>query len=139
MFKGEHWCALDEKGRLNFPAKFREEMGPAFTITRWLENCLVAFPAEQWDRIEKLLATGTITQGIDVKRKLYGGATDVTMDKQGRVLIPPELRRRAGLKKDVVVIGVGQVVEIWDADTLDDFDESVPNNEIANAMRELGI
>lgn len=139
MFKGEHRCALDEKGRLNFPAKFREEIGAAFTLTRWLDNCLVAFPAQQWDRIEALLAKGSLVKGHKVKRLLFGGAVDVAPDKQGRILVPPELRRHAGLQKEVAVVGVGELVEIWDVEAWEALDDTMESEEIAAAMEELGI
>lgn len=139
MFKGEHWCTLDEKGRLSFPTKFRDEIGQSFTITRWLGHCLVAFPTDQWNRIESILSGNSLVKGLEVKRMLYGGAVDVTMDKQGRVLIPPELRRRAKLEKDIVVLGVGQMIEIWNADILDALDQEQASDEIAKTMEDLGI
>lgn len=139
MFKGEQRCALDDKGRINFPAKFREEMGAEFTLTRWLDKCLVAFPPKQWDRVVALLAQGGLTKSRKIKRLLYGGAVDVTPDKQGRILIPTELRGHADIQKEVVVVGVGELVEIWDLDAWISQDDELESDEIAEAMEELGI
>lgn len=139
MFKGEHHCALDDKGRLNFPAKFRAEMGGAFTVTRWLDGCLVAFPQKQWERVETMLATGSLVKGHKARRMLLGSAADVTPDKQGRILLSPELRRHAKLDKDIAVVGVGDMVEIWDAETWHAQDEALGGEEMAEVMMELGL
>ncbi|MGD9559525.1 MAG: division/cell wall cluster transcriptional repressor MraZ [Oscillospiraceae bacterium] len=139
MLKGEHRCALDDKSRLNFPAKLRDEMGEAFIITRWLDDCLVAFPQGEWERIAELLAEKGVVKSRDVLRFLYAGAEDVCPDKQGRILIPAHLRQHAGLDKDVVVIGVGQHAEIWDAEAWSGMAGRLGSGTIAAAMEEMGL
>lgn len=137
MLFGEHRCTLDEKGRVNFPARFRDEMGESFIVTRWLDDCLVAFPEGEWERISNLLAEKSVVKSRDVQRFLYSGAAEATPDKQGRILIPVPLREHAGLEKDVVVIGVGRHAEIWDAAAWRSMNERLDSVSIESAMEEL--
>lgn len=136
---GEHRCALDEKGRLNFPAKFREEMGDTFVITRWLDDCLVAFPQSEWERISAILSEKSMVKSRDIQRFLYSGAAEAAPDKQGRILVPMALRKHASLSKDVVVIGAGRKAEIWDAQAWDEMNGNtrMDSDTIAAAMEEL--
>ncbi len=134
---GEHRCALDEKGRLSFPARFREEMGDSFVVTRWLDDCLVAFPSDEWQRISSLLAEKSVVKSRDVQRFLYAGASEAAPDKQGRILVPAPLREHASLSKDVVVIGVGRHAEIWDAEAWRGMAARMSSGSIAQAMEEL--
>ena len=112
MLMGEYNYAIDEKGRLNFPARFREQMGQVFVITRWMDNCLVAFPESEWQLICEKLQGKSLVKTREIQRFLFAMATEVTPDKQGRVLISPSLRTPAGLQKDVTIIGVGKHAEI---------------------------
>lgn len=138
MLFGEHRCMLDDKGRVNFPARFRDEMGDSFIVTRWLDDCLVAFPEAEWERISGLLAEKSVVKSRDVQRFLYAGAAEATPDKQGRILIPPPLREHAQLQKEVVVIGVGRHAEIWDAESWRRrMDEKLDSATIETAMEEL--
>ena len=137
MLFGEHRCTLDEKGRVNFPARFRDEMGESFIVTRWLDDCLVAFPEGEWERVSNLLAEKSVVKSRDVQRFLYSGAAETTPDKQGRILIPVPLREHAGLEKDVVVIGVGRHAEIWDAAAWRSMNERLDSVSIESAMEEL--
>ena len=111
---GEYNYTIDDKGRLNFPAKFREKMGAAFVVTRWLDDCLVAFPETEWQRITDILRSKSMVKTRDIQRFLFAAAQEVAPDKQGRILLEPALRSHAGLQKEVTVIGVGGYAEIWD-------------------------
>ena len=122
---GEYNYTIDDKGRLNFPAKFREKMGAAFVVTRWLDDCLVAFPETEWQRI------------TDIQRFLFAAAQEVTPDKQGRILLEPVLRSHAGLQKEVTVIGVGSYAEIWDTAAWQKKQASLSGADIEAAMEEL--
>lgn len=137
MLMGEHRCALDEKGRLNFPAKFREEMGKDFIVTRWLDHCLVAFPQAEWQRIAEILVDKSFVKSRDVQRFLYSGATKASPDKQGRIIVPAPLRTHAGLQKDIIVIGVGRHAEIWDAAAWERMADKMDDDMIEQAMEEL--
>lgn len=114
MLIGEYFHNVDEKGRMNFPSKLREELGEKFYITRWLDDCLVVFSKEEWEIICDKIKTQSITRSRDVQRFLFANAAQVEPDKQGRILIPQNLRESSGIKKDVAIIGVLNRAEIWD-------------------------
>ncbi len=137
MLIGEYRCVMDEKGRLNFPARLREEMGESFIVTRWLDNCLVAFPQEEWERISAALAEKSVVKSRDIQRFLYSGAGEVKPDKQGRILVSTHLREHATLNKDVLVVGVGRHAEIWDEQAWKRMNERLDSAPIAAAMEEL--
>lgn len=113
MFFGEQTCTMDDKNRLSIPARFREELGSEFIITRWLDHCIIVLPLEQLTHIESSLADKGMVKTRDVRRFLYSGLARVTPDKLGRVLVPAALRAHAGIEKEAVVIGVGSYAEIW--------------------------
>jgi MraZ protein len=97
------------------PAKFREELGDKFVLTRGLDNCLFVYPLEEWNNLEQKLKNLPFTRS-DARaftRFFFSGATECELDKQGRVLIPTNLRSHAKLQKDAVIIGVSSRVEIW--------------------------
>ena len=115
MFMGEFNHTIDKKGRLIVPVKLREGLGDKFVITRGLDVCLFAYPLAEWAVWEEKLKTLPITRSDAraFKRVFYSAATEVEKDKQGRILIPQNLRDYAQLEDDVVVIGVSDHVEIW--------------------------
>ncbi|GAB7387670.1 division/cell wall cluster transcriptional repressor MraZ [Bacillaceae bacterium] len=115
MFMGEYQHAIDAKGRLTIPAKFREELGSVFVITRGLDNCLFVYPKGEWAQLEQKLKSLPFTRS-DARaftRFFFSGAVECELDKQGRVNIPKHLCEYASLEKDCVVIGVSNRVEIW--------------------------
>ncbi|MEG1697977.1 MAG: division/cell wall cluster transcriptional repressor MraZ [Oscillospiraceae bacterium] len=137
MFLGEYNYAIDDKGRLNFPPKFREQMGDSFIVTRWLDDCLVAFPQNEWQRISQLLLEKSMVKSRDIQRFLYASAIEASADKQGRILLPQALREHAGLVKDVSVIGVGSHAEIWSTEAWQSMNERMRSGPIAKAMEEM--
>ncbi len=139
MLHGEYNCAVDEKGRLSFPAKLREEMGETFWITRWLDGCLVAFPQKEWENIETLFEDKSFVKSRKLKRQLYAGASEVKPDKQGRVLLAPALRSAVQLEREAVVIGVGRYAEIWGAEAWALENEDFDSDSMEAAMEELGF
>ena len=102
MFMGQYDYAVDAKGRLNFPAKFR-----------WLDHCLAAFPPEEFEKVAQRIAEKGMVKGRNVSRMLYSSAVEVTPDKQGRIQLPAKLREYANLDHDVSVIGNRNFAEIW--------------------------
>ena len=92
MFMGQYDYAVDAKGRLNFPAKFRDGMGETFIVTRWLDHCLAAFPPEEFEKVAQRIAEKGMVKGRNVSRMLYSSAVEVTPDKQGRIQLPAKLR-----------------------------------------------
>jgi MraZ protein len=116
MFLGTYTPRLDDKGRLILPAKFREQLEAGVVVTRGQERCLYVFPVAEFERLAGQLRQAPVTskQARDYLRVFLSGASDESVDKQGRVTIPPTLRTYAGLDRDVAVIGAGERVEIWD-------------------------
>ena len=116
MFMSEYNHSIDPKGRVIVPVKFRESLGTEFVVTKGLDGCLFVFPNEEWNIFEEKLKSLPMSNKDARKfvRFFLAGAAVVELDKQGRILIPPVLRECAGLEKDVVVVGVGNRVEIWD-------------------------
>ncbi len=115
MFMGEFQHALDDKGRITVPAKFRDGLGSTFVMTRGLDKCLFVYPIVEWEVLEDKLKNLPMTRA-DVRsfvRFFFSGACECELDKQGRILIPNGLRTYAGLDKDCVIIGVSNRVEIW--------------------------
>lgn len=115
MFMGEYRHAMDEKGRLTIPAKFREELGERFVLTRGLDQCLFVYPMEEWKNLEGKLKGLPFTKA-DARafsRFFFSGAVECELDKQGRVNIPSTLLSFARIEKECVIIGVSNRVEIW--------------------------
>lgn len=137
MLIGRHDYAIDDKGRLNFPAKFREDMGSSFIVTCWLDGCLAAFPMAEWERLKSLLREKSMVRSREVQRYLYASATEAVPDKQGRILIPQYLRDAASLEKDVTLVGLDSRVEIWNTDAWVKHEAALRSGPIADAMEEL--
>ncbi len=116
-FKGTYVHQLDAKARLAFPSRLRAQIPQGGILTVSAENCLTFYPAALWSDVERELARldPLNPDARDTKRQLFGSAEDVTFDKQGRIAIPVHLRDHAALTKEVVVMGVGDVIELWDA------------------------
>lgn len=127
---GEYKHNLDTKGRIIVPSKFRELLDEQFVITRGLDRCLFAYTVDEWSRIEEKLKALPLTKKDARKftRLFFSGATNVEIDKQGRINIPQNLREYAGLLKDCTVIGVSSRIEIWDSAAWEDFYTESENN-----------
>lgn len=143
MFIGEFNHTVDAKGRINIPAKFREQLNDAFFVTKGLDDCLFVFPEEEWRVFEEKLKSLPVTnkQARAFTRMFFAGATECSFDKQGRVTVPSTLREYAHLEKDVIVIGVGTRVEVWSKETWESYSdpENISYDEIAEQMADLGI
>ncbi|NLK95853.1 MAG: division/cell wall cluster transcriptional repressor MraZ [Clostridiales bacterium] len=142
MFIGEYQHALDSKNRMIVPSKLREELGSKFVITKGLDGCLYAYPLSEWKILEEKLKTLPLTNK-DARafvRFFFSGASEVEMDKQGRGLIPQNLKEYAGIEKEIVSIGVLSRVEIWSKDKWNNYNDSnIDFDSIAEKMSELGI
>ena len=123
------------------PAKLREDMGEKFIITKGLDGCLFGFSQNEWENFETKLKTLPLTNknARNFVRFFLSGATECEIDKQGRFLIPSNLRTAAGLEKEAVIIGVGTRLEIWNKATWEKCDENISADEIAENMTMLGI
>ena len=130
MFIGEYHHTIDEKGRIIIPAKFREELGTKFIVTRGIENCLFIYSMENWAKITDKLNSLPFTHkdARTFNRFFMSGATEVEFDKQGRINIATPLIHYANLNKDCVVIGTGDRLEIWSQESWDGFFNSTKEN-----------
>lgn len=139
MLTGEYFHNIDDKGRMIFPSKLRDDLGEQFYITRWLDDCLVVFSQEEWDNICQKLKEQPMGRSRDIQRFLFANACTVEPDKQGRILIPANLRERAGITKDVAVIGVLNRAEIWDKERWIKMADSIDADVFDQKMMDLDI
>jgi len=114
VFQGASSLSLDAKGRLSVPTRHRDVLGGSLTITKHPHGCLMVFPREAWEEFRGRIANLPM-QAQWWKRIFLGNAMDVEVDGTGRVLVSPELRAGAGISKDVVLLGMGAYLELWDA------------------------
>ncbi len=125
MFSGEFSHSIDAKGRITMPAKFRKELGEECIVTRGFEGCLSVYPLSEWEQLTQSLVNASEFQ-LNIRkmqRAIIATAISCTYDKQGRILITNELRARANLTKDVMVVGVGSKIELWDKATWETFSD----------------
>ncbi len=143
MFIGEYSHTLDDKGRVAIPIKFRATLKKGAVVTRGLDHCLFVYTAAEWGKLAEKLVNLPISQANSraFARLMLAGAMDIDVDKQGRVMLPDYLREFAHLQKDVVVAGLYNRLEIWDAATWKKYKEQTEaeSNEIAERMGELGV
>ena len=130
MFIGEYHHSIDEKGRLMVPAKFREELGNSFIVTRGIENCLFVYPMDEWKKIVNKLESLPFTKrdAREFMRFFLSGASEAEFDKQGRINITSPLISYANLTKECVVIGTGDRLEIWSLENWSTFFNSAKDN-----------
>lgn len=143
MFIGEYQHNVDEKGRIAVPTKFRPDLSKGAVVTRGLDRCLFVYPMEQWKELAGKLASMPISQSKSraFARLMLAGAMDVSLDKQGRMVLPEYLREYAGMKKKVVVAGLYDRLEIWEENAWNKYktETEKDSNEIAEALSELGV
>ena len=113
MLIGEFNHTIDSKGRVIMPVKFRETLGESFFVTKGLDNCLQVMDEKEWNKFSESFRAAPFVdpEARQFARFMFAGATDVEVDKQGRILIPQNLREYAGLTKDVVLVGIYNKVE----------------------------
>jgi MraZ protein len=119
MFRGRFLHAIDSKGRVSIPAGFRMELqrhSDRTPILSILPDCLALYPAEQWDLVEKRITDldPLRIDGHSIQRFLISSCVECPLDAQGRILIPPFLREHARLEKEVMILGAGKRIELWE-------------------------
>ena len=143
MFIGEYEHSVDAKGRVIMPAKLREDIGEKFIVTKGLDGCLFAFSQNEWTNFETKLKSLPLSDknARNFVRFFLAGATECEIDKQGRFLIPNNLRTYATLEKEINIIGVGTRIEIWNRESWKKYSssENISADEIAENMTMLGI
>ncbi len=141
MFIGEYSHAIDEKGRVAVPAKFRTLLRGGAVVTKGLDNCLVVYPKKEWTKLAEKISALPFNKQNDrsLARFILAGAADVDFDGQGRVTLPEHLRDFAKLSKRAVVAGLYSRLEIWNEDAWNAFKAVTEkqSNEIAEALGEI--
>ncbi|MGY3714017.1 division/cell wall cluster transcriptional repressor MraZ [Sutcliffiella cohnii] len=143
MFMGEYHHTIDAKGRMIIPAKFRENLGEAFVLTRGLDHCLFGYPMSEWTNVEEKLKELPLTKkdARAFTRFFFSGASECELDKQGRVNISSPLLQYAGLEKECVVIGVSNRIEIWSKEKWEGYVEESEDSfaEIAENLADFDL
>lgn len=143
MFIGEYQHSIDEKGRLAMPVKFRAQMAEGAVVTKGLDNCLSVYTVSEWEKLAEKLSSLPLTQAASraFARLMLAGATQVTIDKQGRINIPGYLREYAELSGQVVVAGLYGRVELWSQKKWQEYKEKTESDSaaIAEELSNLGV
>lgn len=143
MFIGEYQHTIDEKGRLAIPAKFRAQLSKGAVVTKGLDDCLFLYTLEEWEKLADKLAKLPISKSNTraFSRLMLAGAMDVQIDKQGRIVLPEYLRGYGHLKKNVVVAGLYNRLEVWDQEKWERYKQGTEksSSDIAEALGELDV
>lgn len=140
MLIGEYPCSVDVKGRLNFPAKLREDLGERFIISKGLgDRCLCVYSLEEWEARRKKLAALPASEMDALQRYLFSSACEAEPDKQGRIVIPQNLRDFIQVEKEVMVIGSDNRCEIWTRKDWDAIQEELSPEFIKDLVRKAGF
>lgn len=138
---GRYNHTIDPKGRLSIPSKYREILGEEFVVSKGMDGCLFVYANEEWKVFEAKLASLPLInqEARQFARFFLSGAQYVTVDKQGRILMPQDLREFAGLEKDVVLAGMGSRIEVWSLDNWNRNNSQIDINAISQGMADLGM
>ncbi len=143
MFIGEYLYIIDHKKRLAIPSKFRKTLGKKAIVTKGIDTCLTVYPITEWEKLARKLE-GLPSSKIDARgfvRIMLAGAIDVVLDKLGRILIPDYLKKYAGLKKEVVILGLSNKIEVWDKIKWKNYKDKTEKDigDMASRLEELGV
>lgn len=142
MFIGEFQHSLDDKSRVIVPVKYRDKLGDVLILTKGLDHCLFLYTQDEWTIFEQKLKKLPLTNNNarQFVRFFFAGATECSMDKQGRIVLPGHLRTYANIQKDLVFIGMGNRIELWSSENWTSYnEEAFDANLLAEQMEELGI
>ncbi len=148
MFRGSSFHTIDNKGRVIIPARFRDIIkndGTNAVMVSGMDNCLVAYPLNEWSKIEKrILSLAEKSHSMRRFRRVFiGGAHECPCDKQERILIPPPLRSYAQLEKDIVLVGVLDHFEVWSRNSWEqenlELEKDMQNEDVRNEIAALGL
>jgi MraZ protein len=142
VFTGEYRHAVDEKGRLAVPARFRAQLEGGCVVARWLDTCLAIFPMPAWELLSTKVGSLPMTDPNArlLQRQLFAGAQETELDRQGRVLVPQGLRAFAGLVSEAMVLGSRDHAEIWAPARWEEYSQALEDpSAFAAAIAGLGI
>ncbi|MBA2278460.1 MAG: division/cell wall cluster transcriptional repressor MraZ [Chloroflexia bacterium] len=141
MFLGRYSHNLDAKGRLAVPARFRETLADGVVLTRGIDRCLTLYPMSTWQPLAERVSALPLSDpnARNFRRMVFAEAVDLELDSQGRILVPPELRRYAGLEREAIVVGVNTSIEVWSPAQWQAVSDEVERNgeQIAQSLADL--
>ncbi len=139
MLIGEYYHSIDEKGRIMVPVKFRNDFSGKIYVTRGLDGCLFVFGEKEWQELYERIKSLKMSDATPVIRFLWNGAAETECDKQGRILIPQNLREFAGLTKEAVFAGSATRAEIWNKEKWLSYEAELKSDNIADIMSRIGL
>jgi MraZ protein len=144
MFKGRYEHTVDPKGRVSIPSRFRDilhDHGDQLVITNDFDKCLVAYPLSVWQEFEKTVASKPqFNDSVKILKRFYiSGAVECPIDKQGRIILPPTLRDYAEIKKDVIIVGQVNTIEIWNKEHWDAIFKTSKSAFDSKGLSDLGL
>ncbi|OQB44422.1 MAG: cell division protein MraZ [Parcubacteria group bacterium ADurb.Bin159] len=143
MFIGEYHYLIDDKNRLSIPVKFRSYFNKGAVITRGIDNCLTLYPLVEWKKVAEKLVNLPTNQAKPraFARLMLAGAMDVKLDSLGRIVLPDYLKKYAGLKKEIVISGLYNKLEIWDEVKWEEVKAKAESSsiDIAETLGEMGV
>ncbi len=137
MFLGRYAHSLDAKGRLAVPARFRDALKGGVVLTRGIDRCLALYPMAAWRPLAERVSALPLSDpnARHFRRMVFAEAIDLELDSQGRILVPPELRRYAGLEREALVVGVHTAIEIWSPERWEAVESVMDHDGAAIAQR----
>jgi len=141
MFTGTYNNSIDEKNRMIIPSKYRDGLGLRCVLTKGLDKgCLYIFPMQEWESFTDVLSElpAFDVNSRNLMRHFYANAAECDIDKQGRIIIPQDLREYANIEKDLVTVGFRNKIEVWSKEALNSTEKIEPN-EVAQKLFEIGI
>jgi MraZ protein len=141
VFTGEYRHAVDDKGRLAVPSRFRAQLAGNVVVARWLDTCLAIFPISAWDELAAKVGGLPMTDPNArlLQRQLFAGAFETELDRQGRVLVPGNLRGFAGLEHEALVLGSRDHAEVWAPGRWETYSQALEGEAFTDAIAGLGI
>ena len=141
VFTGEYRHAVDDKGRLAVPSRFRAQLAGSVVVARWLDTCLAIFPMAAWDELAAKVGGLPMTDPNArlLQRQLFAGAFETELDRQGRVLVPGNLRSFAGLEHEALVLGSRDHAEVWAPGRWETYSQALEGEAFTDAIAGLGI
>jgi MraZ protein len=136
---GEYRHTLDTKSRTFLPSKLREQLGDDIVLTIVSDKCISVYSREKWNEFEEKLKRLPQISAAAVLRRIYSCTFETTVDVQGRIMIPQNLRVKAELSKNIVSVGVGDHAEIWNDEIYDRMQEDISDADVAAKLIELGM